>query len=210
MTPIKIYGRLSSANVQKVLWLCTELPIPFQRIDAGGTFGFTTTPSFLQMNPNSKVPTIDEDGFYLWESHSIMRYLAATRAPGNPIYPTNPRERAHVEKYMDFLLASLGPPTTSVFLQLIRTPEPQRDLAAAEKSRLEAIPLVKVLDDLIGPDKDYLAGDILTLADIALGPFMHRWMNLPIERGEIKNVDRWYKAISEREGMKKFVLGPLS
>ena len=125
---LKLWGRTSSSNVMKVLWLCEELAIPYERIDAGGEYGRTTEPFYLAMNPNSRVPTIEEpDGFTLWESNSILRYLVATRAAGDPLHPAEPRARANVERWMDWQLASLNAPMVTVFFTYVRIPEAKRD-----------------------------------------------------------------------------------
>ena len=104
---LKIWGRTSSSNVMKVLWLCDELGVAYERIDAGGAFGRTRDPDYLAKNPNALVPTIEEeDGYTLWESNSILRYLCNTRPGGAALYPSAPRERADVERWMDWQLRS--------------------------------------------------------------------------------------------------------
>ncbi len=99
---LKVWGRANSSNIMKVLWLCDELGIAYERVDAGGDFGKTREPFYLAMNPNSRVPTVEEpDGYTLWESNSILRYLTASRAPGHAVHPTDPRARGNVERWMD-------------------------------------------------------------------------------------------------------------
>lgn len=205
---LKIYGRLTSGNVHKVMWLVEELSIPHERVDAGGSFGLVSTPDYIKMNPNSKVPTIDDDGYYLWESNTICRYLASTRAPNHPIYPADPKLRAHVDMWMDWFLASLNPHITVLFWTYVRTPEDKRDMVAAEKARKDAEPLIRILDAQIGSN-DFILGKDLTIADIVIGCFIHRWFNVPIERIKVENVERWYGKLSERPGYQKYVLGPL-
>jgi glutathione S-transferase len=191
---LKIWGRTSSSNVMKVLWLCEELSIPYERIDAGGEFGRTTEPFYLAMNPNSRVPTIEEpDGYSLWESNSILRYLVATRKPGDPVHPTAPKARADVERWMDWQLASLNGPMTTVFFTYVRIPEAQRDMAATAKARDEAEALWTIVDRQLA-GKDYVAGGF-SLADIALGPYLHRWFTLPIQRAPLVNLEAWYERL---------------
>src|SRR3954452_12538386 len=175
---LKIWGRSSSSNVMKVLWLCEELGIPYERIDAGGEFGRTTEPFYVAMNPNSRVPTIEEpDGFTLWESNSILRYLVATRAAGDPLHPAEPRARANVERWMDWQLASLNAPMVKVFFTYVRLPEAQRDYPGTAKARDEAEALWRMVDRQL-EGRDYINGS-LSLADIVLGPYLHRWFALP-------------------------------
>jgi glutathione S-transferase len=191
---LKIWGRASSSNVMKVLWLCEELSIPYERIDAGGDFGRTKEPFYLAMNPNSRVPTIEEaDGYTLWESNSILRYLVATRQPGDPVHPTAPKARADVERWMDWQLASLNGPMTTLFFTYVRTPEAQRDLAAAARARDEAEALWTILDRQL-EGKEYVAGGF-SLADIVLGPYLHRWFALPIQRAKLERLEAWYERL---------------
>jgi glutathione S-transferase len=201
---LKVWGRTSSSNVMKVLFLCEELGIPYERVDAGGEFGRTKEPFYLAMNPNSRVPTIEDDGYSLWESNSILRYLVATRAPGHAIHPTDPKRRGDVERWMDWQLASLSGPMTPLFFTYVRTPEAQRDHAAAAKARDEAEALWRMVDARIGA-KNYVAADHLTLADIVLAPYAHRWFQLPIQRAELANLARWYATLRGHAGCAKHV-----
>ena len=97
---LRIWGRRNSINVQKVLWCCGELGLDYERIDAGGVFGLTRDPEYLALNPNGLVPTISDDGFVLWESNAIVRYLAARHGSGT-LWPEDLRERADAERWMD-------------------------------------------------------------------------------------------------------------
>jgi len=193
---LRLWGRTSSSNVMKVLWLCEELSIPYERIDAGGAFGRTNEPFYLAMNPNGRVPTIEDDGFSLWESNAILRYLANSRAPSHAIYPTAPKARADVERWMDWQLASLNGPMTTVFFTYVRTPEPERDYAAAARARDEAEALWRMVEARLA-QRDYLCGDTLTLADIALSPYLHRWFALPIQRAGLAKLAAWYDRMRE-------------
>ena len=194
---MKIWGRDSSSNVMKVLWLCEELGLPYERIDAGGDFGKTTEPFYLAMNPNSRVPTLEEeDGFTLWESNSILRYLCNSRAPGNPIYPQAPKQRADMERWMDWQLATLNAPMVTVFFTYVRIPEAKRDYPATARARDEAEKLWTILDRQL-QGRDYLVGDF-TLADIVMGPYLHRWFQLPIPRADLPNLAAWYARLQAK------------
>ncbi len=206
---LKIWGRKTSSNVMKVLWLCEELGIPYTREDVGGDFGRTKEPFYLAMNPNSRVPTIEEDGFSLWESNSILRYLVATRAPGHALHGADPKARGNVERWMDWQLASLNAPMTTVFFTYVRTPEPKRDYATTARARNEAEALWQMLDAQIG-SKDYVAADHLTLADIVMAPYAHRWFNMPIQRADLPNLERWYDGLKRHAGCATHVLTELA
>lgn len=84
---LRILGKASSINVRKVLWTCAELNLPFEREDWGSGFQSTLTPQFLALNPCAMVPVIQDDDFTLWESNSIIRYLAS-RYGGEQLYPS--------------------------------------------------------------------------------------------------------------------------
>jgi glutathione S-transferase len=194
---LKLWGRTSSSNVMKVLWLCDELGLAYERIDAGGEFGRTTEPGYLAMNPNAKVPTIEEaDGFSVWESNAILRYLVAAHAPGSPLHPAAPRARADVERWMDWQLASLSGPMTTLFSTYVRTPEAERDHAATAQSRDAAEALWAMVDRQLA-GRDYVAGGF-SLADIVLGPYLHRWFALPIERAPMPDLEAWHARLRER------------
>ena len=208
---LKIWGRTSSSNVMKVLWLCEELKIPYERVDAGGTFGVTKEAFYLAMNPNALVPTVEDgEGFSLWESNAICRYLVNDRAPGHAIYPTAPKPRALVERWMDWQLSALNAPVGVIFLGLVRTPEAQRDMAAIARARDTAEGLWRMVEAQLG-DKPYLTGDALTLADIALGPYVHRWFALPIQRAELPKLRAWYdRLLAGHAGFRTHVAVPMS
>ncbi|MDP3415201.1 glutathione S-transferase family protein [Falsiroseomonas sp.] len=207
---LRIWGRANSSNVMKVLWLCEELGVPFERIDAGGAFGKTREPAYLAMNPNALVPTIEEpDGFTLWESNAILRYLARSRAPGNPIYPADLRLAADCDRWMDWQVASVNRPMTTVFFTYVRIPEAERDWPATDKARAEAETLWGMLDRHLA-GRPFITGDDFTLADIALGIYAHRWFALPIERAEMPDLRAWYDRLLVRPGCAKHASGPLT
>jgi len=202
---LTILGRKNSSNVQKLLWLCGEAGIPFNREDYGGPFGKTKEPAYLAKNPNALVPTIDDDGFVLWESNAIMRYLA-TKHGAEKLYPSELKRRADVERWLDWSLGTLSPSITPMFLGLYRTPEPQRDKAAIEASRLKTADAVRILDTELAKHP-YVSGDSFTLADIACGIFAgYRWFNFPIERPDFPNVKAWYDRLAQRAAFKEHVM----
>jgi len=206
---LKIWGRASSSNVMKVLWLCDELGVAYERIDAGGAFGGTKEPAYLAKNPNALVPTIEEpDGFALWESNAILRYLCNSRAPDSPLYPRAPRERADVERWMDWQLSAINAPMTTIFFTYVRIPEPERDYAACAKARDAAERLWRIADERLA-GRDFLCGG-LTLADIALGIYVHRWFALPIERAELRHLRAWHERMGRREPFRRHVAVPLT
>jgi glutathione S-transferase len=197
----KVWGRNTSSNVQKVVWALAEMGIPFERIDVGGAFGRTTEPFYLAMNPNSLVPTLEEeDGFTLWESNAIVRYLASKHS-ARVLEPAEARQRARAHMWMDWQLTVMAPAITPAFWQLIRTPADKRDAAVIAASREKTIAAAKIMDEQLGRTA-FLAGDAFSYGDIPLGIMIYRYVQLVPERPTTVNLDRWYGAISERPAFK--------
>jgi|SRR5216683_3629469 glutathione S-transferase len=205
---IKIWGRSTSLNVQKVLWCCVELGIPFERVDWGGPFGGNDDPAYLAMNPNGRVPTIKHGDKIVWESNSILRYLCAVFG-GAHLHPIDPFRCSEVERWMDWQLATLNPPMTTMLIGYYRTAEEKRDAAALVAARREASRCWRIVENFIA-DRPYLTGSELSLADICNGILVHRWYSYPIERPELPNIDRWYQILSLRRGFQEHVLGPIA
>lgn len=204
---LRIWGRANSVNVKKALWAMEELGLAYERIDAGMQYGVNNTPDYLGMNPTGLVPTIDDDGFVLWESHSIVRYLGAKHGAGS-LWPTDVRERARAERWMDWaftFLAAFRP----VFWGLVRTPPEKRDAAAIEEARKQCAKLLQVPERYLG-EAPYLAGQTFTMGDIPLGCHVQLWMRLPIERPEQPNLAAWFGRLCERPAYRKVVDVPLS
>ena len=164
---IKIWGRNTSVNVQKVMWALGELGLPHERIDVGGTFGKNNEPAYLAMNPNGLVPTLEEDGFLLWESNSIVRYLAAKYGAGT-LEPADLRARARASSWMDWQLTVAAPALTPVFWGLIRTPPDKRDPTAIEAGKVKTMAAMKILDGQLAKTA-FVAGDALSMGDIPVG-----------------------------------------
>src|SRR5579863_4302428 len=182
---LKIWGRTTSSNVQKVLWTCAELNIEYDRVDHGGPFGGNRDPEYLKLNPNGLVPTVIDGELVMWESNTICRYLAATRN-GERIYPEDPAARTHVERWMDWQLSVVGGPMGQLLFGLVRSKPEAIDHAAIEAARRRALAAWTIVEDAV-KDRAFLAGAGLTLAEIVLGTQAYRWFNFPIERPELPN-----------------------
>jgi glutathione S-transferase len=207
---LKIWGRNTSSNVQKVIWALGEMRVPFERLDVGGAFGKTKEPAYLAMNPNSLVPTLEEDdGFTLWESNSIIRYLAAKHA-SRTLEPADLKTRGGAQKWMDWQLSVLGPAITPVFWGLIRTAPEQRDANAIAVGKEKTIAAARIMDAQLAKTQ-YLAGSEFSYGDIPVGIMIHRYVQLIPERPATPGLDRWYAAISSRAAFKEQVaVVPLS
>jgi glutathione S-transferase len=201
---IKVWGRNTSVNVQKVMWAVGELGLPHERIDVGGAFGKNREPAYLALNPNGLVPTLEEDGFLLWESNSIVRYLAAKYGAGT-LEPTDPHARARAGSWMDWQLSVAGPALTPVFWGLIRTPAEKRDHAAIEAGKVKSMAAMAILDAQLA-NTAYVAGDTLTMGDIPVALMAYRFRRLVPDRTGLDNLERWFTTIEQRPAFKEHVL----
>jgi glutathione S-transferase len=205
---LKIWGRKTSSNVQKVLWCCGELDIPFERVDIGGAFGGNQDTEYLALNPNGLVPTIRDGDLILWESNTICRYLASTRH-GERLYPSAPAARAYVERWMDWQLSTIGPPMGALLYGLIRSKPEQRDHAAIEAARRKAVNAWTIVEDALDA-APFLAGTELTLAEIVMGTQVYRWHAFPIERPPLRKLKSWYERMRERSAFKTHIEIPIT
>jgi glutathione S-transferase len=204
---LKIWGRISSLNVRKVVLAAQELGLPFERVDAGGTFGIVKTPEYLARNPNALVPVVEDDQVQLWESNVIVRYLCARHAP-DTLYPLALPPRFNAERWMDWQQTTLNPAGRNAFIQLIRTPADRREAQLVADSIAATEPLLALLDDHLSR-QPFIAGDHLTMADLPIACEVHRWRGLPLPRTARPHLDRWYEALRARPssgGVLDFVL----
>jgi len=202
---LKIWGRKNSVNVQKVMWAVGELGLEHHRIDIGGPFGKNKEPAYLAINPNGLVPTLEEeDGFLLWESNSIVRYLAARHGAGT-LEPADPRARARAGQWMDWQLSVAGPAIHDAFWGLIRTPPETRDSAAIAGSKAKTTDAMKIVDAALGKTA-YLAADAFSMGDIPVALVTFRFRQLVPERPPLQNLERWYAAIETRPAFREHVL----
>jgi glutathione S-transferase len=205
---LKLWGRLSSVNVQKVVWCLAELGVPYQRIEAGGKFGVVDTSEYRAMNPNGLIPVIDDGGFVLWESNAILRYLAAKNGEGT-LWPTELHARASSDRWMDWQTTTFNPALGPAFKQIVRTPAAERDDALIESSRMATEKQLKILDAHLATH-EYVAGSAFTIGDIPLGCSVARWMKLPLPRESHPHVERWFARVSSRTAANEVMQLPLS
>ncbi|MET0538518.1 MAG: glutathione S-transferase family protein [Xanthobacteraceae bacterium] len=201
---IKIWGRTTSINVQKVMWAIGELGLAHERIDAGGTFGKNNEPAYLAMNPNGLVPTLDEDGFILWESNSVVRYIAARYGAGK-LEPSDLQERARASSWMDWQLSTASPAIHALFWGMIRTPPEKRDQAAIVASRDKTAAAMKILDGQLAKTP-FVAGQKFSMGDIPVALVSYRFRRLASEYPKFNNLERWYAEIERRAPFKEHVL----
>ena len=205
---LKIWGRANSINVMKVLWCADELGLADERVDAGMSFGVGGEDFYGAMNPNRKVPTIDDDGVVLWESNTIVRYLAAKHDAGG-LWPTDAAARAHSEKWMDWQLSTPYDDMTTLFWGLIRSAPKYQDRALQSEAARSLEGHWAIVDAALA-GQDYLAGDRLTVGDIPLGCFLWRWSQLPIQRPSLPNLEAWHARLQARPAFREHVMHPLT
>ena len=216
---LHMWGRLSSINVRKVIWAAQELGVPFTRTDAGAAFGVTKTPEYLQRNPNALVPLMEDDGFVLWESNAIVRYLCAKHSTGQ-LYPADLQERFDAERWMDWQQTTFNSAGRESFIQLIRTPPEARKPEAVRASVAATARVMAMLDAHLA-GRVWMQGERFGMADIPLGCEMHRWWGMP-DAGfaaigaprkplaDYPNVARWWAVIQARPGIRGVLDQPLA
>lgn len=207
---LTVWGRANSVNVQKVLWCLRELDLAYERIDAGMAFGKNNEPAYLAMNPNGRVPTLVDGDYVLWESNSIMRYLVLAYAPASSIYPSAPRRRASVDRWLDWTLSTLQPVDRPVFWALVRTPVEKRDMVAIQKDADAEAVIWRIVDARLATRR-FIEGDDFTIADIALGAYARRWFGVEgIDKPQLAHLERWFAQFASRPGFAQFIAPPMS
>lgn len=203
---IEVFGRANSVNVQKVLWCLGELEVPFERYDVGGLYGGNKEPDFLARNPAGLVPLLSDDGFDLWESNTIVRYLAARYGAGS-LWPEDPTVRALSDKWMDYQVGTIFPAFKDAVLGLIRTPPENRNPDNIATSVRATADTLTVLEAQLR-DREYVAGDALTIGDVALGSTVYRWLTLEIDRPPLPNLQAWHERLETRPAYREHVMVP--
>ena len=206
---LKVWGRRNSFNVQKVMWLVGELGLRHEHIPAGGDFGRLGEPGFRALNPHGRVPVLEDDDLAVWESHAILRYLAARY--GRPqFWSDDPAERSQVDRWMDWAQAELQPAfLDGIFWGYYRTPEAQRDWPAIRRSMALCARHLGTLEAVLAT-QPYVAGDRFSLADIPAGTSLFRYYGLDIERPHLPHVAAWYERLQERPAYREHVMVPFA
>ena len=203
---LRVLGRASSVNVQKVMWLIDELGLEAERVDIGGKFAGDKTPDYLAKNPNGQIPTLEDGDFILWESHAIVRYIAEAYG-AEPWLPADAKTRGLANQWMDWYLANLHPPMTTIYFQLVRATDETRDPAALDAAKAKAAKLWTMLDDHLA-DQPFVTGDTLNIGDIPCGCAAYRWHTLVPEGPKLHNLRAWWDRMNTRAPYQKNVMLP--
>lgn len=198
---LRLLGRNTSGNVQKVIFLLEELGLPYAREDYGRQFNNTADAAYLSLNPNGKVPTLVDDKVVIWESNSILRYLC-NKQKNTELYPADPAPRSEVERWMDWMLAALNPCYVGIFKEAKKAPNERAASWESDAKDLKA--QLEILDGAL-KGKDWAAGDKFSLADIALAPVVHRCLDFPVTLPELAALKAWRKKLTERPAFRKAV-----
>jgi glutathione S-transferase len=193
---MKLLGRKTSGNVQKVMFLFEELRMPYEREDYGRQFNNTQTAEYLSRNPNAKVPTLLDGELVIWESNTILRYVAAKAK--SALYPADLARRTHVERWMDWQLSALNNPYLAMFREAKLEPDKRSADFAAQQKDFGA--QLAILDKTMGK---YVAGGELSIADICLAPIVARCLRFGVELPALPNVKRWDGEMQVRAAFKK-------
>ena len=193
----QLLGRATSGNVQKVIFLLEELGAPYERLDYGRQFENTGTPEYVAMNPTLKVPTLVDGDLSIWESHTILRYLAAKEK--SPLYPADPAARTHVERWMDWLLAALNPAYLAGFRDA-KKPEAERGADTVKNLVAE----LAILDKRLG-EAAWVAGGAFSLADVALASVVRRCVAFPFGLPAMPHIEAWLQKLNARPAFAKAV-----
>jgi glutathione S-transferase len=199
---MQILGKAPSINVRKVLWTCAEIGIPFERQDYGGGFATTGTPQFLALNPNALIPVIIDDGFVLWESNTICRYLAGKHGRTD-LLPAAPQARAQVEQWMDWQATELNNAWRYAFTALVRKSQAHQDAQLIEASVQSWNKHIGILNAQLERTGAYAAGNTFTLADVVLGLSVNRWLMTPMARPSYGAIDAYFARLNQRPAFKE-------
>jgi glutathione S-transferase len=203
---ITVWGRKTSQNVFKVMWLLGELELPCRRIDAGGRFGGLDTPEFGALNPNRTVPVLQDGDLVLWESHTILRYLAARYGAGT-FWPADPGARALADRWTDWTATNLQPAFMDVFWGYFRTPPEQRDWGFIDKRLERTAQLFGLMDEVLSR-QPWLSGERITMGDIPAACTLYRWYTLDLDKPRFPHVEAWYERLQERPDYREHVMVP--
>ncbi|MDE1196931.1 glutathione S-transferase [Pseudomonas sp. Bc-h] len=206
---LKIWGRKNSSNVRKALWVAEELGLEYEAINAGGAFGVNDQPEYLARNPNGVVPMIEDGDFVLWESNTIVRYLAAQYAPDSTLCPSSAKARAEQDKWMDWTTSTFAVPFKTVFWGVLRTPAEQQDWAQINAAKATIEGMLRIVDKTLST-QPYLSGNEFGMGDIPLGSFIYAWFEMPIERTDLPHLKAWYERLQQRPAYRTAVMTALT
>ncbi|ETT05786.1 glutathione S-transferase family protein [Providencia alcalifaciens] len=205
---LTVWGRTNSSNVKKVLWCLKELNIPYNQKDVGGPFGGVDTPEYKKMNPNSTIPTLQDERFTLWESNAILRYLTEKYDHSHLLLAADLQEKAAADKWMDWSGANLFDHIKQMMNKIVRVPEADRDPIQAKIIYQNIEKLLAIADEALSTQA-YFSGDKFGIADIAIAPLFYPWHEIVTERPAFPHLERWYQTLTQRPAFQEIVMLPI-
>ena len=205
---LTVWGRTNSSNVKKVLWCLKELNIPYNQKDVGGPFGGVDTPEYKKMNPNSTIPTLQDERFTLWESNAILRYLTEKYDHSHLLLSADLQEKAAADKWMDWSGANLFDHIKQMMNKIVRVPEADRDPVQAKIIYQNIEKLLAIADEALSTQA-YFSGDKFGIADIAIAPLFYPWHEIVTERPAFPHLERWYQTLTQRPAFQEIVMLPI-
>ena len=206
MSNLTLWGRRSSFNVQKALWVLDILQLPYNHIELGGRFGGLKTPEFRVLNPHQKVPVLQDGKLIVWESHTIIRYLAAKYSP-SILWRETPEERTYIDRWIDWTATKLQPDFMALFWCYYRQPEQERDEAAIAQARERCTYDYDLLNAHLDRS-NFLYGNSLTLADIPAGSTLYRYLTMGVDVPRPPKVIDWYNRLCQTEEYQRQIMIP--
>ena len=201
---LKVWGRATSINVQKVMWVIGELGLEHERFDVGGAYGGLDSPSFKALTPHGLIPVLEDGETVVWESNAIVRYLASKYDQGG-LYPDAPGPRAQADQWMDWHATTLYRDFISVFVGMVRTAPSRRDNIAIAEAAKRSAERYLCLNSLLA-DRAFIAGDHLTMGDIPIGATLYRYFTLEIERPPLPHLETYYQRLQTRSAYRDHVM----
>ncbi|WP_421853362.1 glutathione S-transferase family protein [Marinomonas sp.] len=201
---MKIYGRTTSFNVQKVLWFLEELGVPYEHIELGGRFGGLESDDFARLNPMKKVPVLIDGDKVIWESHTILRYLAASYGTGK-WYSDDAYQRSLYERWMDWSHVLFQPAFMAMFWGYYRMPASKRNMPEVNEALQKCMTCLATLDTALA-DSKYVAGALMTLADICAGSIIYRLISQGLDVPLPRHVADWYEGLKSQAGYQKWIM----
>jgi glutathione S-transferase len=200
---LKVLGRVSSINVRKAIWAADEMGITYEREDWGNPVRDPNVPEFLALNPNAQVPVIVDDDFVLWESNTIMRYLAET--VGSDLLPSDIRERALVDQWMSWQATELNPSWGYAVAALLRKRAEYNDAAKLAASIASWNSKMQMVDEQIAKSDGFVANRRFSLADIVVALSTHRWLLTPFDKPDFAAVKEHHAKMQSRPAGKPYL-----
>ena len=204
----KVYGRNSSINVQKAVWAMGEAGLEWEWLDKNGTFGVVNVPNYAAINPQIRIPTLDDNGLLVRQSNAIVRYIARNYAP-SVLLPDDETAYVEAERWMEWQASDNSAPMVKVFWGLVRTPPKNRDTVGIDQALDVLHGQFAILDAHLA-EHTYVAGEKFCMGDIPPGAAVYRYLSMDIDRPAYPHLDKWYNKLKERDAYRKLVMVPLT